>query len=106
MCNLIHIRDFLGRKAELKGMCQSLIKKPLLKIKKKASWMIQITLNSPWPSAVVARTEVEKFTGGILTGKYLANLDCLGEGPDRLTCGRKVAYPVESLVAWLRDRAN
>ncbi|NQT55745.1 MAG: hypothetical protein HQ551_05920 [Desulfobacteraceae bacterium] len=58
-----------------------------------------------WPSAVVARTEMEKFSGGIMSGKYLANLDSQGAGPERITCGRKVAYPIDSLVAWLRDRS-
>ena len=33
-----------------------------------------------WPSAIVARTEIEKFSGGLMTGKYLANLDSQGVG--------------------------
>ena len=59
-----------------------------------------------WPSAVVARVEIERFTGGIMSAKYLANLDSLGEGPTRIRCGRKVGYPTTDLVAWLRARAN
>jgi len=48
-----------------------------------------------WPSAMVARTEIEKFSGGIMSEKYLANLDCQGRGPaGRVRCGRKVVYPV------------
>ena len=31
-----------------------------------------------WPSAWVARTEVDRFTGGIVSEKYLANLDSKG----------------------------
>jgi len=34
-----------------------------------------------WPSSVIARTEVEKFTGGIVSEKYIANLDSEGRGP-------------------------
>jgi len=59
-----------------------------------------------WPSVIVARTEVEKFTGGMLSAKYLANLDCLGIGPTRIVVGRKVGYPVEDFVIWLRSRSS
>lgn len=64
-------------------------------------------LANRWPSAYVAREEVGRFTGGILTEKYLANLDSQGKGPaGRIRCGRKVAYSVESLIAWLEERAE
>ena len=60
-----------------------------------------------WPSAVVARTSIGKFTGDMISAKYMANLDSMGQGPKgRITCGRKVAYEVGSLIKWLRDRAN
>jgi hypothetical protein len=60
-----------------------------------------------WPSPVVARVEIERFTGGLISAKYMANLDSLGLGPPgRITCGRKVGYPAESLIEWLRDRAS
>lgn len=59
-----------------------------------------------WPSAVVARTEIEKFSGGLMSAKYMANLDSLKLGCERITCGRKVGYPVHSLINWLRDRAS
>ena len=59
-----------------------------------------------WASSVVARVEIERFTGGLLRSKYLANLDSLGQGPKRIICGRKVAYPVDDFVQWLRERSN
>jgi len=60
-----------------------------------------------WPSAVVARTEMERFTGGMMSGKYCANLDSLNTGcPNRIKIGRKIGYPVDSLVGWLRERSN
>lgn len=59
-----------------------------------------------WPSGIVARTEAERFTGGMVSGKYLANLDSLGLGPARVVVGRKVGYPVEDFVLWLRGRAS
>jgi len=55
-----------------------------------------------WPSSMVARTEIERFTGGLLSEKYIANLDSRGLGPrGRIRCGRKVAYPVDQLIEWL-----
>lgn len=60
-----------------------------------------------WPSPIVARTEVSKFTGGIVTEKYIANLDSLGKGPaNRFRLGRKVAYPVHDFVEWLQSRSE
>ena len=60
-----------------------------------------------WPSEVVARTSIEKFTGDMISSKYMANLDSQGQGPEgKVTVGRKVGYPVVELVEWLRNRAN
>jgi len=59
-----------------------------------------------WPSAVVARTEIDKFSGGLMSSKYVANLDSQGRGPVRVVCGRKVGYPVRDLVQWLRERSS
>jgi len=64
-------------------------------------------LAARWPSPFVAREKISEFSGGIITPKSMANLDCIGEGPKgRITCGRKVAYPVAELVAWLESRSN
>jgi hypothetical protein len=61
-----------------------------------------------WPSCWVARTEAEKFTGGLISAKLLANCDCAGKGPaGRIRCGgRKVAYPVNEFVKWLEARSE
>lgn len=60
-----------------------------------------------WPSAFVARTEAERFTGGIISEKYLANLDSAGKGPaGRVRIGRKIAYPVKEFIAWLESRST
>lgn len=63
-------------------------------------------LAKAWPSPIVSRTEISKFSGGLLTPRTLANLDSLGIGPPRGTCGRKVFYPVDSLVVWIEKRAK
>lgn len=60
-----------------------------------------------WRSPFVAREKIGEFTGGIITPKSMANLDCNGEGPNgRIICGRKVAYPVVELIAWLESRSK
>jgi len=59
-----------------------------------------------WPSAVVARAEMKTFTGGALTKKSMSNFDTLGIGPgQKIIIGRKVCYPKDVLVRWLRERA-
>ena len=60
-----------------------------------------------WPSGVVARCEISKFTGGAISEKYAANLDCAGKGPKgRIRIGRKVVYPVAEVIRWLESRAT
>jgi hypothetical protein len=65
-------------------------------------------LAEKWPSAWVARTEIKKFTGGMIGEKYMANLDSAGLGPKgRVRIGgRKVAYPVNEFVKWLEARSE
>ena len=64
-------------------------------------------LAAKWPSAFVARTEIEKFTGGLIGEKYLANLDSAGKGPvGRIRCGRKIVYPVTDFIKWLENRSE
>ena len=64
-------------------------------------------LADKWPSPFVARHELDKFSGGILNPRTMANLDSQGEGPaGRIRIGRKIVYPVQSLVEWLENRAE
>lgn len=64
-------------------------------------------LADKWPSSLVARTEIEHFTGGIISQKYISNLDSQGLGPSgRVRIGRKIAYPVDDVIAWLEKRAS
>jgi len=68
---------------------------------------IIISMADNWPSSYVARTQIERFTGGIMTGKYLANLDSQGLGPaGRIRVGRKIAYPVSEFIQWLEARSE
>ena len=60
-----------------------------------------------WPSKLVSRQEVSKFSGGAISEKYLANLDSAGQGPkERIKIGRRVVYPVASLIEWLEGRSH
>lgn len=60
-----------------------------------------------WGSPVIARTEVGRFSGGLLSPKSLANYDCQGIGPEgRFRIGRKICYPVPELIIWLRARTR
>ncbi len=61
-------------------------------------------LAQKWPSAIVARSEVGKFSGGLLNPRTLANYDSAGIGPRRVKFGKKVAYFAEDLVAWMEGR--
>lgn len=60
-----------------------------------------------WPSALVAAPEVKKFTGGIMSGKTLANMASRGETvPKSVKIGNRRAYIATSLVDWLRERSK
>lgn len=63
------------------------------------------SLKEKWPSTIVAREEFRNFTGGAMSEKYLANLDAQMKGPEgRFKIGRKVVYPVDSVLRWLEAR--
>jgi hypothetical protein len=55
---------------------------------------------------ILSRTEVPKLTGGLISAGRLANLDCLGLGPRRITLGRKVGYTRADFIAWMRARGG
>ena len=54
---------------------------------------------------IIARDSVEQLLGGVISPKYLANLDSLGQGPERMRIGRKIAYRTSDLLTWLSKRA-
>lgn len=58
-----------------------------------------------WPSAFVARTEISKFSGGLLNPRTQSSLDCRGEGCFKINVGRNVVYPKRDLINWLIQRA-
>jgi hypothetical protein len=65
------------------------------------------SLKNKWPSTLVSRDAVDQFSGGLISPRYLANLDCRGLGPsERIRVGRKVAYPIDALCNWLAARSK
>jgi len=65
-------------------------------------------MKNNWPSPVVVRQQrhLDRFSGGLLHARTMANLDSAGKGPkERIRMGKKVAYPVDSLIEWMRGRA-
>jgi len=47
----------------------------------------------------------KEWTG--YSGRTMANLDYMGEGPkEKIQLGRTIAYPRESLVEWLEERSK
>lgn len=57
-----------------------------------------------WPAPIVARHNVDKFSGGLLHPRTLANLDCLGQGPEKIILGSRIYYDKHDLVAWMSKR--
>jgi len=44
-------------------------------------------LSRSWDSAFVARTSLEKFSGGLLNPRTMSSLDCRGKGPFHIKVG-------------------
>ena len=60
-----------------------------------------------WGCPFVAREELEKFTGGLLSPRYAANLDSAKKGIEgRIRVGRKIAYHTMEVVKFLEQRAQ
>lgn len=55
---------------------------------------------------IISRNKIDKYLGGIITAKTLANLDSLGEGPPRIKIGRNVGYPTLTFLSWLQGRSE
>jgi hypothetical protein len=56
-----------------------------------------------WPAPGFTRGEVGRVTGGLISGKTLANLASLGEGPPMLKLRGRAYYEVRPFIQWLRQ---
>ena len=55
---------------------------------------------------IFARTEVARLFPGMISAGRLANLDCLGQGPRKISMGRKIGYTRADFLAWMRERGG
>ena len=55
---------------------------------------------------IIARHDIEKYLGGIISRGYLQNLDSEGKGPKRIRIGKKVGYLRSDLIVWLESRSS
>lgn len=55
---------------------------------------------------MVARKDIDRYLGGIISKGYLANLDSKGEGPPKVKIGKNVGYLRRPLVEWLAARGS
>ena len=62
------------------------------------------SLADSWGSPWVARKEIDRFSGGMLHPRTMANLDALKKGPPRFVVGGSVGYQVADLVEWIAER--
>jgi hypothetical protein len=57
-----------------------------------------------WGAPIVTRSDVGKFSGGLLHPRTMANLDSLKKGPGKIVVGGRVCYATRALVAWMKAR--
>ena len=57
-----------------------------------------------WPSEFIARKKIEEYTGGLITGKTIANFESKGEGPPKIKLGRLAGYVKQPFNEWLKSR--
>lgn len=55
---------------------------------------------------MIARKDIDRYLGGIISKGYLANLDSKGEGPPKVKIGKNVGYLRRPLVEWLAARGS
>jgi hypothetical protein len=59
-----------------------------------------------WAAPGFVRSEAARVTGGMISGKTLANLSSQGQGPPMLKLRGKSYYPLEPFIPWLRGWAT
>ncbi len=63
-------------------------------------WCVELENSLP---PVIARVDVPKFFGGLISTGWMANRDCAGTGPRSFKLGKKVAYTRGDFITWLRS---
>lgn len=56
---------------------------------------------------ILTRQKITELTGGLISSKTLANLDSENDGiQPRLRIGKKVCYPKEAVILFLKNRCE
>jgi len=55
---------------------------------------------------MIARKDIDRYLGGIISKGYLANLDSKGAGPPKVKIGKNIGYLRRHLVEWLAARGG
>lgn len=62
-------------------------------------------LQECWPAKIVARSQIGKLTGGLISPKTIANDDSLGCGiSERFRIGNRIAYTINNVAQYMLDR--
>jgi hypothetical protein len=63
-------------------------------------------IDEAWPSPIVLRRDIAKFSCGLVTTKAIATFDCEGRGIRHMKINGKVAYDKQNVIQWLATRIN
>ena len=73
--------------------------------KRKAAIATILAAKEKFDGTFICRDRVERFTGGAIRQRHLANLDSLGLGPKgAFKVGRRQCYPIAEFCEWLIGR--
>jgi hypothetical protein len=61
-------------------------------------------IDEAWPSPIVLRKDIAKFSCGLVTTKTLGTLDYTGKGINYTLINGKVAYDKQNVIQWLAAR--
>jgi hypothetical protein len=61
-------------------------------------------IDEAWPSPIVLRKDIAKFSCGLVTIKALAAFDCRGIGIAYSKINGKVTYSKQDVIKWLSSR--
>ena len=56
-----------------------------------------------WPSGIVARTEIQDFTGGLIAKRTIEKID---GSLQKIKFGRKITYRVEDVIDFIAERGE
>ncbi|MDR1334076.1 MAG: hypothetical protein LBJ71_02550 [Holosporaceae bacterium] len=61
-------------------------------------------IDEAWPSPIVLRKDITKFSCGLVTTKTMASMDCEKRGIPNTKINGKVAYNKKDIIQWLASK--